>query len=92
MKKRGRPFRSSIRRTWRKEMFEAQSGLCHWCKRTMLLYLPNGGKVPTNDYATFEHLHPARAGGKWTRQNIVLACWECNKARGDKISAPEVTA
>jgi len=89
---RNRPFRSSRRRAWRKELFAAQDGLCHWCKQPMLLVLPDGRTKPTRDYATFEHLIPHSAGGKWSQKNIVLACWECNETRADSLEAPRLSA
>jgi 5-methylcytosine-specific restriction endonuclease McrA len=75
------------RRMRRKLLFQKQSGMCHWCKRTMKIRpFPSTNAPP--DYATFEHLKPRSEGGTWHASNIVLACHRCNSARGSAIGPP----
>src|SRR5271157_4135286 len=76
------------RKEYRAYLYDKQDGLCHWCKRKMLLvdFLNNPKKISNNqlDVATFEHLQDdwAMPGGKvHTTLNIKLACAECNQRR-----------
>lgn len=54
---------------------------CCYCERVMsfeLLFL--GGE--RDDRATFEHVVPMSRGGGHTWENVRLACWDCNRAKG----------
>jgi 5-methylcytosine-specific restriction endonuclease McrA len=62
----------------RKNLFEKQKGLCHWCKKAMVLDNKGGG------FASFEHLLPRSHGGRFTPDNIVLAHKTCNHHRESK--------
>lgn len=64
---------------WRK-----QRGKCYYCaKRTRL---PRKNETALNDnVATLDHVVARGSGGsKSTRDNCVVACYECNNARGNK--------
>jgi 5-methylcytosine-specific restriction endonuclease McrA len=69
-------------------MFLAQHGLCHWCGKPMELRIP-GISMPADMDATFEHLKPRSAGGRGV-ENLVLAHYRCNMARGNSHGAPPV--
>lgn len=45
---------------------------CHWCKKTPLTW----------EEASLEHIIPLHRGGLNNRNNMALACKECNHARG----------
>ena len=68
---------SSVKRRWKAEFMQDQSGLCYWCHRTMTLDDPRGGT-----FATFDHLKPRKHGGSSAKHNLVLACRQCNEGRG----------
>lgn len=53
-----------------------QLGLCHYCKREM----KGRGRM----MAVIEHMIPISRGGDSRAVNIVLACWECNEAKGSQ--------
>jgi 5-methylcytosine-specific restriction endonuclease McrA len=67
---------SIVRRRWRMDMMVMQAARCHWCKGLMQTGDPQSG-----NYASFEHLHRRRHGGKFNRRNLVLACKQCNNER-----------
>ena len=79
---RRRPFHASKRRQVRAKLFKAQDGLCFYCKTPMLATYDKPG-IPPDDYATFEHLKHHSEGGSWRGENIVLACWSCNRKRSN---------
>jgi hypothetical protein len=62
----------------RKQLFEKQKGLCHWCQKPMVMDNKGGG------FASFEHLLPRSHGGRFTPDNIVLAHKTCNHHRESK--------
>ena len=67
-------------------MFDAQGGLCHWCKQSMTLdsarrMTPSGKMKNVATFATFDHVQRRRDGGRWSKSNIVLACYSCNQLR-----------
>ena len=64
---------------------EAQNHRCCYCgKRTWLKHYSETG--PEKDMATREHVHCQSKGGKNGRNNIVMACSECNNQR-DRANA-----
>lgn len=74
-----------VRRRIRQRMFNEQWGKCHWCDRRMTLDIrPN---PPFPNYATFDHVIAQAEGGSGRRENLRLACWECNQRRGAELSA-----
>lgn len=67
-----------------------QDGLCHWCKREMILpgqpgYYRVRGAVSKRG-ATLDHLysfnHPLRRDPNGKHQNVI-ACDRCNRKRGE---------
>lgn len=52
-----------------------QNCLCYWCHRTLK---DPSGKV----FATRDHLLPLSRGGSNSSDNIVAACWPCNREKG----------
>jgi len=73
---------SRTRRVLRAEMFERQSGRCHWCAGRMSIEREDA-EAP--NYATFEHLKPKAMGGTDDRANLVLSHRSCNDARGKRM-------
>lgn len=73
------------RQSWRKRLFDAQGGLCIWCKKPMSLTArktaPYRAGQPARDFATFEHLVRRRDGGQKDDPNIALAHYKCNRRR-----------
>jgi 5-methylcytosine-specific restriction endonuclease McrA len=63
---------------WR--LFWEQRGLCHWCRKPMLFNPTEKNHIRM---ATFEHLLPRSHGGRNHTDNVVLACWLCNRIRGN---------
>lgn len=61
----------------RRWLFDAQGGLCHYCKRLMVR---QGGN--TFLACTTEHLVPLSEAGTWAIENLAAACRQCNNARG----------
>ena len=55
------------------KQIRAQSGLCYWCGTS----LKRGYEV--------DHLVPVARGGSNGPENIVIACRECNLAKGSKL-------
>lgn len=83
----GRNKRSKRERELRQNIFNAQNGLCHWCKEPMQLNpmrrTPKGNLKDNPAYASFEHLTPKSKGGARSKRstNIVLAHASCNNSR-----------
>lgn len=69
----------------RQELFDGQSGKCHWCEKPMQmnqLRQTSMGRWKENpEFATFEHLLPRSHGGLNVMKNIVLAHAYCNGKR-----------
>ena len=82
---RGRNKRSKSERRERQEKFNAQGGLCWWCREKMSMepvrITPHGKWKDNSSYASFEHLIPRSFGGLNTRNNKVLAHAACNNKR-----------
>lgn len=65
--------------------YNAQGGLCHWCKQPM-----KRDCGPTDPrLLTADHLVPLYAGGKTQPDNIVAACRHCNNTRHAEINMPK---
>lgn len=61
-----------------------QGGLCCYCSKPTLLHpdpWPSGARTPDN-FATIEHLRRKVDGGTSDRDNLAIACFECNAERG----------
>jgi 5-methylcytosine-specific restriction endonuclease McrA len=46
------------------------------------------GKICSTDEVTIDHIIPKSKGGKWTWENLVTACVECNRKKKDNIWKP----
>jgi len=66
---------------WRKKQFLKQGGLCWYCKDFLPMTKQN-----------VEHKTAMSLGGSNNRQNLVLSCSPCNKAKGAKVMSPEERA
>jgi 5-methylcytosine-specific restriction endonuclease McrA len=68
-----------------KEFRKKHKGKCFYCKRMVKVK-----HVQRNDplRATLDHVVPRSHGGKDSRKNLVLACFQCNQAKG-RIGAEE---
>lgn len=57
-------------------LLEAQEGRCAYCE------------IPMGDDVVCEHVIPHARGGRFTKDNIVLACWDCNdRKRAENVDA-----
>lgn len=70
------------REAFRLELYAADPN-CHWCRERMDAVYKDHDR-----YASFEHLIPRRLGGRFTRDNIVLAHAGCNRKRENKNHLP----
>lgn len=70
------------REPFRLSLYLKQRGLCWLCDEALDLSVPKD----TYGSCSFEHVIPAHCGGSFSRKNIVLTHWECNKARGSSIA------
>jgi 5-methylcytosine-specific restriction endonuclease McrA len=81
----GRNSKSRNERRRRQTLFDAQGGLCHWCRQPMQMNpkrrTPTGNLKDNPLYASFEHVIPKGKGGRGLRNNIVLAHASCNHGR-----------
>lgn len=67
------------------KMFANQCGRCCYCGRAIELHpkpWPMGARTPDR-FATIEHLQRVADGGSNDPDNLALACFVCNGARGD---------
>jgi len=62
-------------------LFESQRGMCAYCRCQMVEPEQGEPSVAPNT-ATFDHLKPRSLGGPDDEGNLVLACAECNAAKG----------
>ena len=72
---------SNRQRLWRR-----QKGRCAYCGVQMIKKLP--GQVGVADKGktwTLDHVHPQAKGGPSTRDNLVLACRDCNQKKADRL-------
>jgi len=65
----------------KRHLFNAQAGLCHWCRETMKI---EGCWSDDPDYATEEHILLRARGGAHHIDKMVLAHKRCNESRPDE--------
>lgn len=67
-------------RSIRNELFMRQGGRCCYCRKPMI------GKPSSGDprRPTIEHLRRKIEGGTDRRDNLAVACFQCNHDRGDR--------
>ena len=68
----GRGINSIIARQWRESLSEAQNHRCAF----------RGCDV--REGATLAHVVPRVCGGRWTKDNLVVACFRCNQECGPR--------
>jgi hypothetical protein len=73
-----------IRRNIRIRLAEAQNWRCCWCG-VSCVQDPSDG--PTGVLATIEHVIPRGHGGTDCWFNLVMACYNCNHARGSDFDS-----
>ena len=82
--------RTYIRRHRLIKLSEAQKHRCCYCgQQTWHPHIIDGGDVvhSKRNLATIEHVVALVSGGTWCKNNLVMACNECNGARGEKAIA-----
>lgn len=57
----------------------AENPHCVYCRRRLRI-----------DEATLDHVIPLSRGGRDVPANVVLACRDCNDAKGDRTATPKV--
>ena len=80
-------LRTIIRRLRLIQLSEAQNNRCCYCgQQTWHPEIIDGGDVPHSRRrrATLEHVVAQNHGGGEGKHNLVMACSQCNGARGDK--------
>lgn len=61
---------------------------CFWCKEETLLDARRMGGQHEPRCTTIDHLIPRSRGGGNELENLVIACRECNEARGNITYIP----
>ena len=74
---------SHTSRQWQGKFFRCGMRCFYCCKPLSLI--PNDGRI---EIATKDHLTPTSRGGSDTIDNIVPACFDCNRKKGD-MTEPE---
>ena len=49
------------------------------------------GKICDDHEITIDHIIPKSKGGKWTWENLVVSCLECNRKKANNIWLPRFT-
>ncbi len=73
-----------VRGILKTKLRRAQGGACCYCGRPMTRWEkhPDEGPIP-EDAETIEHLRRKAEGGTNRPDNIALACFACNRDRGE---------
>lgn len=66
--------RSAARRELMMRLVERDGAACAWCSCTV---------DPLSEQASLDHVKLASRGGSYALENLLLACVDCNRARGD---------
>lgn len=67
-----------------RRIYDAQRGICAYCKRPMLDPRWHLQRTPIqDDWPTRDHFIPIADGGTDNDDNIVIACYQCNNAKGN---------
>lgn len=64
-----------------RKLIRRQRGCCAYCKRGVVLTRGREAHDMKPNEATLDHVKP-RADGFWREGNEVVACCECNRAKG----------
>lgn len=73
---------TGLRRSLRNRLASRDGMLCHYCDGEM--EMPEGC-INGGLFATLEHIVPQSYGGSDDMTNLVLACADCNNARGNDL-------
>ncbi len=89
-------FIATSKNGWSKKrvvLWHEQDGLCHWCRRPMVLVEPSAksGRLPPNA-CTIDHLRSRldptrRIPPRDNERRLVAACHGCNTSRGAREDA-----
>lgn len=66
----------------RHDIFLKQGRKCCYCECEMIITSPKTGTMTNPAMATLEHLNRRADGGDNNKDNLAIACWECNHGRG----------
>lgn len=74
------PARKPMSKKLRFEVFKRDCFCCQYC----------GAKPPTV-VLEIDHIHPVSLGGKDDKDNLITACFDCNRGKSDRLlsSVPE---
>lgn len=81
------PRKARWMRQLREHLWGKQGGRCYYCPCRMTMPRSGPGSLRPSD-ATMDHMRPRSAGGRDTPDNLVLACYACNQAKGDRLDWP----
>ena len=81
--------RRRAKRRRRDQLLREQKGRCYYCGEQMVGVWRNPFDSPLG--MTFDHKVPRAKGGTREGDNLVLAHWQCNQAKGD-MAAEEFMA
>lgn len=75
------------------KLFKRDNGKCYicgcLCDYNSISISQKGNEYPGDLYPTVEHIIPISKGGLHSWDNVRLACWKCNLAKGDAIIQSE---
>ncbi|WFU89016.1 HNH endonuclease [Rhizobium sp. CC1099] len=77
-------MKTGVKHTLIRELFEKQGGHCCYCDQPMVI-MSRGADHNRPDAATLEHLMTGRRKGWTNRDNLAVACRECNGMRGSAM-------
>jgi 5-methylcytosine-specific restriction endonuclease McrA len=61
-----------------KVVVESHGYICHICGATLTL------EVRKDNTLSLDHELPLNRGGKNAKENVLPACWNCNRSKGDR--------
>lgn len=65
-------------------MLERDCDLCRYCGVGLIAPVHVPGKRSSGRTRSYDHVVPKSKGGRWTVDNLVLACQTCNLRKGDR--------
>lgn len=73
-----RPPKNDYRRWLRRVVYSRDNGLCAYC-----------GKLVAFDDFTLDHVEPLLGGGTNRKENLTVACADCNETKGTLTVEPD---
>lgn len=76
------------------KIYARDGALCKYCGMELLAFsvvkemMPQAADLPVN-YPTLDHVRPRCRGGRWTMENLVVACPRCNGEKGSTAITDE---